>query len=144
MLSEVYTPEDLQPSTTGTIQRSMSGGPERNIFSAIGSSLVTPQEEIEPVLIIELMGTTHIDDAMDSRVSPGPALDGPESSGSKSRRSDVFSESDRPTFFRTSTSGTQIFRPGSDGVELNGLPVGPSKDRWSWTKGSKRKERTYL
>ncbi|KAM3076282.1 hypothetical protein ACMFMG_006214 [Clarireedia jacksonii] len=50
------------------------------------------------------------------------------------------------TMVRTSTNETQIFRPGSDGIELDGLPVGPGEEFWdgSVDKKGKRKERTYL
>ncbi|KAH6694243.1 hypothetical protein BKA61DRAFT_662918 [Leptodontidium sp. MPI-SDFR-AT-0119] len=47
----------------------------------------------------------------------------------------------RPKMGRTSTSGTQIFTPGDDGIELDGLPVGPPDKTWI---GPGRRERTYL
>ncbi|KAH7383130.1 hypothetical protein BKA64DRAFT_727180 [Cadophora sp. MPI-SDFR-AT-0126] len=47
----------------------------------------------------------------------------------------------RPRIGRTSTSGTQIFTPADDGIELDGLPVGPPEMTW---KGHGRRERTYL
>ena len=43
---------------------------------------------------------------------------------------------------RTSTTGTQVFTPNDDGVELDGLPTGPSKDVWN--NRGKRREWTYL
>ncbi|PQE19229.1 hypothetical protein CJF30_00007580 [Rutstroemia sp. NJR-2017a BBW] len=51
-----------------------------------------------------------------------------------------------PPMVRTSTNETQIFRPASDGIELDGLPVGPGEEFWddSVDKKGKRKERTYL
>lgn len=39
--------------------------------------------------------------------------------------------------YRASTSGTQIFHTNEDVVELDGLPVGPSKDVWA---GIRRRE----
>ncbi|KAG4416046.1 hypothetical protein IFR04_010809 [Cadophora malorum] len=47
----------------------------------------------------------------------------------------------RPRIGRTSTSGTQIFTPADDGIELDGLPVGPLGLTWI---GHGRRERTYL
>ncbi|KAG4431110.1 hypothetical protein IFR05_013397 [Cadophora sp. M221] len=47
----------------------------------------------------------------------------------------------RPRMGRTSTSGTQIFTPGDDGIELDGLPVGLPEKTWI---GPGRRERTYL
>ncbi|PVH74459.1 hypothetical protein DL98DRAFT_519276 [Cadophora sp. DSE1049] len=47
----------------------------------------------------------------------------------------------RPRIGRTSTSGTQIFTPADDGIELDGLPVGPPGMTWI---GHERRERTYL
>ncbi|KAF7940045.1 uncharacterized protein EAE98_000172 [Botrytis deweyae] len=47
---------------------------------------------------------------------------------------------------RANSSGTQIFRPGSDGIELDGRPVGPGKEFWDGPVDNmgKRRERTYL
>lgn len=45
-------------------------------------------------------------------------------------------------FPRTSTSGTQIFRPHEDGIEIDGLPVGPGRE--TWDDGGKKGERVYL
>ncbi|KAH6677103.1 hypothetical protein B0J14DRAFT_475059 [Halenospora varia] len=49
---------------------------------------------------------------------------------------------ERPSLWRMSTSGTQVFKPDKNGVEVDGLPVGPSKDIWAGKGG--RKEHTYL
>ncbi|KAK6609135.1 hypothetical protein H4I96_03066 [Botrytis cinerea] len=51
-----------------------------------------------------------------------------------------------PHLARASSSGTQIFRPGSDGIELDGMPVGPGKEFWDGPVDNtgKRRERTYL
>jgi hypothetical protein len=55
-------------------------------------------------------------------------------------------EAYHPPMVRTSTNETQIFRPASDGIELDGLPVGPGEEFWDdlVDKKGKRKERTYL
>ncbi|QSZ33471.1 hypothetical protein DSL72_005039 [Monilinia vaccinii-corymbosi] len=47
---------------------------------------------------------------------------------------------------RANSSGTQIFRPNSDGIELDGMPVGPGKEFWDGPvdRMGKRRERTYL
>ncbi|KAA8566233.1 hypothetical protein MFRU_019g01180 [Monilinia fructicola] len=47
---------------------------------------------------------------------------------------------------RANSSGTQIFRPNSDGIELDGMPVGPGKEFWDGPVDDmgKRRERTYL
>ncbi|KAI9049428.1 hypothetical protein LZ554_006462 [Drepanopeziza brunnea f. sp. 'monogermtubi'] len=47
----------------------------------------------------------------------------------------------RPRMERSSTSGTQIFTPQDDGIELDGLPVGPARN--VWTRGVGR-ESSYL
>ncbi|KAK0114062.1 hypothetical protein ONS95_014301 [Cadophora gregata] len=47
----------------------------------------------------------------------------------------------RPRMGRTSTSGTQIFTPGDNSIELDGLPVGPPEETWM---RHGRRERTYL
>lgn len=48
----------------------------------------------------------------------------------------------RPKFSRTSTSGTQVFSPGEDGLEVNQSPVGPDRDHWD-AQGSRR-EQSFL
>ena len=47
---------------------------------------------------------------------------------------------------RTSRSGSQIFKSAEDGVELNGLPVGPGKEAWDRPNDShgNRRERSFL
>ncbi|KAI9641242.1 hypothetical protein NHQ30_010042 [Ciborinia camelliae] len=51
-----------------------------------------------------------------------------------------------PHLARANSSGTQIFRPNSDGIELDGMPVGPGKEFWDGPVDNtgKRRERTYL
>ncbi|CAD6443155.1 bdcc9bbe-d7d1-4b57-bf5d-8cbe8a849b86-CDS [Sclerotinia trifoliorum] len=51
-----------------------------------------------------------------------------------------------PQLARANSSGTQIFRPNSDGIELDGMPVGPGKEFWDGPvdNSGKRRERTYL
>ena len=48
----------------------------------------------------------------------------------------------RPGLSRTSTSGTQIFTPEADGMELDGLPVGPDRSHWTG-EGGRRERRTF-
>jgi hypothetical protein len=52
------------------------------------------------------------------------------------------SNSRRPRLARMSTSGTQVFRPSEEGVEVDGLPVGPGTEIWDYKE--RRRERTYL
>lgn len=51
-----------------------------------------------------------------------------------------------PHLARVNSSGTQIFRPNSDGIELDGMPVGPGKEFWDGPADNtgKRRERTFL
>jgi hypothetical protein len=47
-----------------------------------------------------------------------------------------------PRLSRTSTSGTQVFSPSDEGLEIDGLPVGFC--RHAWDGSGKRRERSYL
>ena len=47
-----------------------------------------------------------------------------------------------PRLRRMSTSGTQIFTPGPDGLEIDGLPAGPGKETWSGT--GRKREPSFL
>lgn len=55
----------------------------------------------------------------------------------------------RPRLVRMSTSGTQCFTPNEDGVEVDGLPVGPGLEEAGWNvelkgKGRKLRESSFL
>jgi len=125
MLSEVYTPEDFQNhSRTKELA-------ERSILIAAESTLVSPMEETPPSLNTQIRRQEHED------ATPGLSF------GAFNSATDLrVSHRESPGFPRTSTSGTQIFTPESDGVELDGLPVGPDRSRWARKGG--RRERTYL
>jgi hypothetical protein len=130
MLSEVCTPEDFRASagvnTTG------SEVVERSILSAVGSTLPSPREEVPPRLVAQ----GRMQGYQDAIASPSFAgfMGISDLKGISIR--------ERPQVSRTSTSGTQIFTPTEDGVELDGLPVGPERNIWAGKGG--RRERTYL
>lgn len=115
MLSEVYTVDDEYDQT-------VHGNDEaRSTQIAAGSMLPPPLEGIEPLFPIH---------------QPNSWLDTSTSSDSTAAE-----KLDRPAFCRLSTSGTQIFTPSRDGIELDGLPVGPTRNTWD---EEKEGERTYL
>jgi hypothetical protein len=125
MLSEVCTLEDFQS------QSSVNEVGERRILSAVGSTLASPREEVSLALSTQSQRPGNEEVIADSSFTQFTAM------------TDVrVSHRERPGFPRTSTSGTQIFTPEADGMELDGLPVGP--DRSHWTRKGGRKERTYL
>jgi hypothetical protein len=125
MLSEVCTPEDFQPASRA------SGAAERSILSAVGSALASPKEEAPQNLGMQIRRQEHEDATAGSTYDLFNSV------------ADLrVSHRERPGFPRTSTSGTQVFTPESDGVELDGLPVGPDRSRWARKGG--RRERTYL
>lgn len=128
-LSEVYTPDEffaaMSPNAEGDREPF-----ERSVFSALGSALATPKEDTPPSLTPLLRPQPS-----ETASSPGP--------NSYFKRRDAVGKraQERPKLRRTSTSGTQIFHPSADGVEIDGLPVGPGRETWL-SKG--RRERTYL
>ncbi|KAE9369068.1 hypothetical protein N431DRAFT_485080 [Stipitochalara longipes BDJ] len=125
MLSEAHTPEDFQPASR------TSEVVERSILSAVGSALASPKEEAPQSLSTRVRRQEHEDATAGSTF------------GAFNSTTDMrVRHRERPGFSRTSTSGTQIFTPESDGVELDGLPVGPDRSRWARKGG--RRERTYL
>jgi hypothetical protein len=79
------------------------------------------------------------EDLFTSRVNGKPSWN---EKSEKNSRSGSIDECHRPQFLRTSSSGTQIFTPAGDGIEIDGLPVGPSRE--TWTTRRKNGERTYL
>lgn len=127
MLSEVFTPADLQESG-GSDPGIRKPAFDRSVLSAMGSAIPSPQEEIE----LRYPGR-QIDHALSS---PGPAVLPTVGELPISR------VLNRPRMSRTSTSGTQIFTPNEDGVEVDGMPVGPARDLWKAKES--RKEHTYL
>lgn len=125
ILSEVCTPEDSQPPSRPNEYA------ERSILSAVGSTLTTRTEEASIIL-----------NAQSQRHANEDAFAGSSVAGFADMTGVGVKQRERPRFSRTSTSGTQIFTPEADGMELDGLPVGP--DRSHWTGKGGRRERTYL
>ncbi|CAG8977148.1 hypothetical protein HYALB_00003369 [Hymenoscyphus albidus] len=127
LLSEVCTPEDFGSPLENAEDRQTT---ERNVKSTFGSPLATPIEETFPSPVAESCPIPHGSGGppcIDDVISPG-------STSSSSMRT-------KPRMRRLSISGSQIFTPGDEGVELNGLPTGPGKEMWA-AKGGR--ERTYL
>ena len=126
MLSEVCTPDDFHVGVAADAECHVEPV-DRSVLSAVGSALATPQEVVQAPLFTPSRPLLH-----ETVSSPGPA----------GNRLMEFKVKVRPILVRTSTSGTQIFSPSDDGVELDGLPVGPDEGIWSGK--DKRRERTYL
>lgn len=135
MLSEVCTQEDTEG--------------ERSVFSAVGSPLASPREESGseaagalpsqiPSLDIE-EEKLHVTETQPQTTASRPAqeefLGLDRTSGEMRRRSVV----------RTNTSGTQVFIPSEDGIEIDGLPTGPPAQTWDdQRQEGKKRERSFL
>lgn len=119
MLSEVFTFEDIDDSSAIAETKY-----ERGILSAAGSVLTTPGEPESPQRPVVADVLNH--PGLDNFLAIMADMRTPK----------------RPNMPRTSTTGTQVFTPSYDGVELDGLPVGLPKDIFA-AKGNRR-ERTYL
>lgn len=130
MLSEVCTPEDLIENVTGN--ESPKEAAERSGLSAAGSARLGTKEKLAEVSDINLV--------IRSGACESVGNIGPVGAFSVRRRMTVGETPLCPRLSRTSTTGTQVFKPNADGIEIDGLPVGPSKKTWS----GKRRERTYL
>jgi len=122
MLSEVYTPDDFFSVAATYSHR----GP---MLSPLGSSLESPLDDAARFPLSP--GILQTQETIRNPIPAGPF-----------KLMDVIAinSQERPRFSRTSTSGTQVFHPGAEGVEIDGLPVGPRRDVWS----GGRRERTYL
>jgi hypothetical protein len=125
MLSEVYTAEEFHSEVTADAKGDHQPV-ERGSLSVVGSIIPTSKDEDTPTTP-HLGGDTS--DALDIPTSP------------RGLGTDV-AALERPRMTRMSTNGTQVFTPGKDGMELDGLPVGPGKDLWV-VKG-KTSDSTYL
>ena len=134
MLSEMHTPEDLDEDFAGG--EADREAVSRSFLSTAGSALGGPREDTEEA-------ESRIDFVLRSRESIGNL--GPVVAFS-TRRMTISSEIRAPRLSRTSTTGTQVFTPGDEGVEIDGLPAGPSKEYWDtrWDGKAKRRERTHL
>jgi hypothetical protein len=117
-LSEVCTAQEFrQVPNTDSIADTEERNVDRDVSSAVESAHETPLEKgPQPIYL-----------------SNDPADPIPTTPPAKPRR---------PNLFRMSSSGTQVFTPSSDGVEVDGMPVGPSNDMWSGS--GERRERSYL
>ena len=135
MLSEMHTPEDFAENIAS--EEAPKEPVERGLLSAAGSDLPTPQEEAESDI-----GLVVHSEGRESIGNLGPV-------GALSVRRMTVSSDTRLSLglSRTSTSGTQVYTPSDDAVEIDGLPASPSKEVWNSiiSKGTgKRRARTYL
>lgn len=129
MLSEMYTPEDFAEDVASS--DSPREATERSFLSAAGSRLPNPTEEVESD--IDLVIRSGARESVGNLGSVGAF---------SVRRMTVGGTGPCPRLSRTSTSGTQVFMPSDEGVEIDGLPVGLGKEVWD--RKGKRRERTYL
>jgi hypothetical protein len=129
MLSEMYTPEDFAEDVASS--DSPREATERSFLSAAGSTLPNPREEVESD--IDLVIRSGARESVGNLGSVGAF---------SVRRMTVGGTGPCPRLSRTSTSGTQVFMPSDEGVEIDGLPVGLGKEVWD--RKGKRRERTYL
>ncbi|CAL3969635.1 unnamed protein product [Diplocarpon coronariae] len=148
MLSEMYTPDDI-----------ITGQPvsEGYALSAPASTVISPLE----------LPPSRLRQGLSTASSPGQVAThqirhhvSPRSNGQSTSAQEVASDQSRslnnvisswvpsnpvreqrPRLERMSTSGTQVFTPQDDGIELDGLPVGPGSHLWT---DATRRERTYL
>lgn len=121
-LSEVCAPEEFSRRSSPN-----PDGSERNTFSTAGSALATPVDDSLPPTYLSNDPSHPIPKdplGYNNTITTSPPI------------------SHRPRLHRMSTSGTQVFSPNPDGIEVDGLPVGPGHEMWS---GSREKwERSYL
>jgi len=123
MLSEVHTPDDFADNATNA---EADAEVVRSILSAAGSAPNSPKERLEIIMSprIDSRGHRSMVDGLFDEIDIGDP--GPQ----------------RLRMLRTSSSGTQLFTPRDQSLELDGLPVGPN--RYSRGGKDKRRERTYL
>jgi hypothetical protein len=124
MLSEMHTPEDFGDEDAMSGSKSAPGA--RSGLSAAGSIVTSPM--VSPQLKPQVNPNSVCFQGALAQLFQKETLDGLNVR--------------RPKMSRTSTSGTQVFSPGEDGVEVNQLPVGPERDQWDG-KGKRRKQ-TFL
>ena len=133
-LSEICAPEDIE---------------ERSVLSGLGSPLASPKEESGSEAAGELPSQIPKLEMEErepniSQILP-ETLKSPPRQEEKSRLEPPSGAIWRPSIVRTNTSGTQVFTPSEDGVELDGLPTGPPSETWDdQGQGNKRKERSFL
>lgn len=118
-------------------------------MSVLGSQLASPRGESGSKAAGELTSQTRKLEIEERESSIGQILleinEFRCRQDEKSRLEPPSGKMRRPSIVRTSTSGTQVFRLGEDGVELDGLPAGPSSETWDDKgQGNKRKERSFL
>lgn len=125
ILSEMHTPEEFanEESTSASSQ----AGRHTNALSSVSSTLALPTRNPDYKPQTHIRAKTR-----SSCEASGCLIEGPVHE--KNYR--------RPRMLRASTNGTQVFSPSEDGVEVDGLPVGPT--RYAWDGTSRRKVRSYL
>ncbi|KAL3423306.1 hypothetical protein PVAG01_05053 [Phlyctema vagabunda] len=135
LLSEVCTPEDFEEIRSTVSSPGPAAGVDRetdlrSVLSTIGSD-TSPVDGLPLVLV----------------KSPSPkSIDMEVRKTSSSRDASSSDDQLRPGITRANTSGTQLFTPHEDGVEVDGVPAGPSEKEWEHptdTEGNQR-ERSFL
>jgi hypothetical protein len=131
-LSEICTPGDME---------------ERSVLSGFGSPLAKPKEESgseaagelpSKIPKLEMEGREPIiGQILHETIESCPEQD------ENPRLEPQSGKLRRPSIVRTSTSGTQVFTPSEDGVELDGLPTGPPSETWD-DQGQGKKELSFL
>jgi hypothetical protein len=113
MLSEVHTPDDFVSVAAAIVHR--EPGESRGLRRR--GSLASPLEHAAPLPLSR--GIPQAQESLRNRIPNGPF-----------KLMDVvaINSRERPRLSRTSTSGTQVFHPDEEGVEIDGLPVGPGRD----------------
>lgn len=120
LLSEVYTFEDFEettsPSLTCLVPEYDREAVDRSVLSTIGSALATPTTEKPGGLCVNPLTEATF---KDEEQQPRPLT-------------------------RMNTTGTQRFILDAEGLEVEGLPVGPGKEAWDAPEEGKRREKSFL
>jgi hypothetical protein len=100
-------------------------------------SEVFTAEDLDDEIEAKALGTTTALPSARDEQAPASAVIPVDSGADSFRRTKR-----QPGLLRTSTSGTQVFTPSDEGIEIDGLPVGLC--RHAWDESGKKRERSYL
>lgn len=118
------------PSSSG--RRSRSRQTRKSMLSEVFTA-----EDLDDEIEAKALGTTTALPSARDEQAPASAVIPVDSGADSFRRTKR-----QPGLLRTSTSGTQVFTPSDEGIEIDGLPVGLC--RHAWDESGKKRERSYL
>ncbi|RDW68125.1 hypothetical protein BP6252_09521 [Coleophoma cylindrospora] len=135
LLSEVYNADETEVlAASYQVADIVPETEPRSILSAIGSAIPSPEEEA-PAPLVTLQPPSDETGVVSQSTKDGSSCEADQ----------VLPDTKMLGLVRSNTSGTQLFKPFSESMEVEGMLIDPAEDTWNGDAGSGvRRERNFL